>query len=242
MGRPTDPNRGFYHPPESILVENKRTNTQKGPSASVVSIPAHSTYDIWAYGVVLYEALGGLPLAPYACRGKRAMSASEVCKIGLWDEDSLKRALRHIPENGLARDLLKRVLHHDPSKRLNSMRHVLEHPFFNSGSVGGNGQDDLPSPTNTMTSTTSHPSAANGRHSNNGPRSNGSLPPNRFNQFADLPDVKQTNSSESLENRENGVRRSNKDDSQSTAGESVVSGRSFGGFRKLRNFRNTSAS
>ena len=236
MGRPTDPNRGFYHPPESILVENKNT---KGRSASVVSIPAHSTYDIWAYGVVLYEALGGLPLAPYACRGKRAMSASEVCKIGLWDEDSLRKALRHIPENTLARDLLKRLLHHDPSKRISSMRHVLEHPFFSSESVGGNEQGDLPSPANTMASTGTRQSAANGRRSQNAdPRSNGSHPPNRFNQFADLPDVKQTQSSESVENRENGVRRSNKDDSQSTTGESVVSGRSFGGFRKLRNFRN----
>ena len=236
MGRPTDPNRGFYHPPESILVENKG---MKGRSASVVSIPAHSTYDIWAYGVVLYEALGGLPLAPYACRGKRAMSASEVCKIGLWDEDSLRKALRHIPENTLARDLLKRLLHHDPSKRISSMRHVLEHPFFTSGSVGGNEQDDLPSPANTMTSASTRQSAQNGQRSHNAdPRSNGSHPPNRFNQFADLPDVKQTHSSESLENRENGVRRSNKDDSQSITGESVVSGRSFGGFRKLRNFRN----
>jgi serine/threonine protein kinase len=232
MGRPTDPNRGFYHPPEAILVENRRTLPQKGSTASVVSIPAHSTYDIWAYGVVLYEALGGLPLAPYACRGKRAMSASEVCKIGQWDEPSLRKALRHIPENTLARDLLKRLLHHDPSKRINSMRHVLEHPFFTNGSVNGSGQGDRPSPTNTMTSTPSHQS---------GPKSTGPHHQHQFNAFPEIPDVKPTNSTESLENRENGVRRSSKGDSQSTTGESVRSGRSFGGFRKLRNFRTTAA-
>jgi len=242
MGRPTDPNRGFYHPPESIQVENKRAPAQKGPSASVVSIPAHSTYDIWAYGVVLYEALGGVPLAPYACRGKRSMSASEVSKIGLWDEASLRKALRHIPENTLARDLLKRLLHHDPSQRINSMRHVLEHPFFTSGNVAGSGQEDRPSPTYTMASAASQHTRHNGdRNQSNGNGSHGNHHPHQFNAFASLPEVKQTNSSESLENRENGVRRLSKGDAYSNAGESVISSRSFGGFRKLRTFRNTPA-
>lgn len=244
MSRPTDPNRGFYHPPEAIVVENKRILSKKGFTASVVSIPAHSTYDIWAYGVVLYEALAGLPLGPYACRGKRAMTATEVCKIGMWDEASLRKALRHVPEHTLARDLLKRLLHHDPSKRISSMRHVLEHPFFTSGSVGGNGQGDRPSPTNTMTSTPSHQSGSNhqsGNHRASQHPSNVGAPHSSqgFNAFANLPDVKQSHSSESLENRENGVRRRS-GNSEDNGDASVKSARSFGGFRKLRNnFRNS---
>merc|ERR1712238_95372 len=146
LGRPTNPQRGFYHPPESITVD-LRTGGNGGRSAtnpmgkrsynsSVISIPAHPTYDIWAYGVVLYEGIAGLPLGPYACRGKRPMSASEVAKIGLWDETALRKALKHIPDNmdgGAARDLIKLMLHPDPHRRATSMREVLEHPFFSNG-------------------------------------------------------------------------------------------------------------
>jgi len=128
----TDPSRGFYHPPESIQVENRRPAVgKKNFHASVVPIPAHTTYDIWAFGVVVYEAIAGVPLGPYACRGKRAMSTTEIAKIGLWDDNSLKKALKHIaPENVGGRDLVRKLLHHDPQQRLNSMRHVLEHDFF----------------------------------------------------------------------------------------------------------------
>lgn len=250
LGRPTQPTRGFYHPPESIVVENKRVNmSKKNFSASVVSIPAHTTYDIWAYGVVLYEALAGVPLGPYACRGKRAMSSTEVCKIGLWDEASLRKALRHVPENSLSRDLLKRLLHHDPNKRISSMRHVLEHPFFSQGSVGGSGQGDQMSPANTMSSSPSQTSHSNSsrNHLPGGPPNGSHHQPHHFNAFADLPDVKNSASSESLENRENGVskRHSKVPDNSDYHGrssiESAKSGKSFGGFRKLRTFRKQNA-
>ena len=240
LGKPTDTSRGFYHPPESIVVENKRVSmSKKNFSANVVSIPAHSTYDIWAYGVVLYEALAGVPLGPYACRGKRAMSSAEVCKIGLWDESSLRKALRHVPDGSAGRDLLKRLLHHDPTKRVNSMRHVLEHPFFNHGSVGGNGRSDHMSPSNTLGSTPS----ANSRSTNSRPhRSSGHNQSqnirNGFNNLSQPPAVKMTESDESrnsLENRENGVPKSSKNRNSSSSNESARSGRSFGGLRKLRN-------
>jgi serine/threonine protein kinase len=135
IGEPTDPNRGFYHPPESIIVENKRAALgKKATSAVVVSVPAQTTYDIWAYGVVVYEAIAGVPLSPYACRGKRGMSSTEIGKIGKWDEHSLRRCLRHIEtEDDVGRDLIKKLLHPDPEQRARSMRIVLEHPFFSGG-------------------------------------------------------------------------------------------------------------
>jgi hypothetical protein len=140
IGEPTDPNRGFYHPPESIVVENKRVPIgKKNISACVVAIPAKTTYDIWAYGVVVYEAIARVPLSPYACRGKRAMSSTEVGKIGLWDELSIRKAMKHVPEDDITRDLIKRLLHYDPEQRFRSMRDVLEHPFFLGGSL-----DDRP--------------------------------------------------------------------------------------------------
>jgi serine/threonine protein kinase/ankyrin repeat protein len=137
IGKPTNPNRGFYHPPESIIVENKRAALgKKAVTAVVVSIPARPSYDVWAYGVVLYEAIAGIPLSPYACRGKRAMSSLEVAKIGQWDEHSMKKALRVLPPeiDDEARSIIKKLLHYDPEERFSNMRQVLEHPFFASTS------------------------------------------------------------------------------------------------------------
>lgn len=138
IGKPSNPNRGFYHPPESIVVENKRAALgKKAITAVVVSIPARPSYDVWAYGVVLYEAIAGLPLSAYACRGKRAMSSLEVGKIGQWDEHNLKKALRHLPQevDEVGRSLIKQLLHYDPDERFTTMRQVLEHPFFSSAST-----------------------------------------------------------------------------------------------------------
>lgn len=135
IGSPTDPKRGFYHPPESVVVETKRAPLgKKEVIAKVISISAKPSHDIWAFGVLMYEAICGVPLSPYACRGKRAMNANEVAKIGRWDEMSLARALRHVDASDQhAIDILHRLLHHNPSQRSNSLREILEHPFF-SGS------------------------------------------------------------------------------------------------------------
>lgn len=157
IGKASNPNRGFYHPPESIVVENKRAAIgKKSVSAVVVSIPSRATYDIWAYGVVFYEAIAGVPLSPYACRGKRPMTATEVAKIGLWDENSVRKALKYLPleVDSNAKSLIKRLLHHDPTMRFNSMRQVLEHPFFANVSSQG---DSIPSPQNEMRSTNNIP-------------------------------------------------------------------------------------
>jgi serine/threonine protein kinase len=135
IGSPTDPKRGFYHPPESVVVETKRAPLgKKEVIAKVVSISAKPSHDIWAFGVLLYEAICGVPLSPYACRGKRAMNANEVAKIGRWDEMSLDRALRHVdPNDQNSLHILRRLLNHNPHQRSNSLREVLELPFF-SGS------------------------------------------------------------------------------------------------------------
>ena len=106
VGTDTDPSRGFYHPPESIEVENTRVPIgRRTLGARVHPIPAQTTYDIWAYGVCVYEAIAGTPLQPYACRGKRPMTTAEVSKIGMWDDSSLRRALKAIPDNPAAHRL-----------------------------------------------------------------------------------------------------------------------------------------
>lgn len=136
IGSPTDPKRGFYHPPEAVVVESKRAPLgKKETSAKVIAIQARPSHDIWAFGVVMYETICGVPLSPYACRGKRAMSAGELSKIGKWDDVSLERALRHVdPNDQHALQILRKLLHHNPHERFRTLREALEHPFF-SGST-----------------------------------------------------------------------------------------------------------
>lgn len=232
LGRPTNPSRGFYHPPESIVVENRRSTNPMGKksyNSSVVSIPAHPTYDIWGFGVVLYEGIAGLPLGPYACRGKRSMSSSEVAKIGLWDDNSLRKALKHIPDHtdgGAARDLIKFILNPDPNKRATSMRQVLEHPFFGGEQQRGQ-QIQQPDQVTGME-----------RQVNGVMRGSSHSHQLHVQQQQQQPEAIQKMGSGStdysIENNENGVK-------GRTSGESMKSGRSFGGFRKFKNtFRATS--
>jgi len=234
LGRPTDPSRGFYHPPEAIRLEQRRGNNPMGKksyNASVVSVPAHPTYDIWAYGVVFYEGIAGLPLGPYACRGKRPMSTSEVSKIGLWDENSLRKALRHIPDddNGMARDLIRFMLHPDPSKRANSMRQVLEHAYFTIA-------QPAPSATGTQQQIPQQYQAQGQGQQfasfDAFPPEENAAPTSSQNrqQSMEPPGVQKTASGDySIENRENGVR------GRRMSNESLKSSKSFGGFRKLKN-------
>jgi ankyrin repeat protein len=248
LKRPTDPSRGFYHPPESIRLEQRRGSNPMGKksyNASVVSVPAHPTYDIWAYGVVLYEGIAGLPLGPYACRGKRPMSTAEVSKIGMWDENSLRKALRHIPDddNGAARQLIRFILHPDPNKRASSMRQVLEHPYFTAMQGSGNiRRQDQQSQMEVMDQPRTEglhpfPTDNDAVSSSNVSRKQAGSSHGR-QQYQKQPDVQKTNSGStdySIENRENGVRSSGE-----SVSESVKSSRSFGGFRKLKNtFRST---
>lgn len=245
IGLPTDPSRGFYHPPESIVVEsNKRVPIgKKSVSSTIKSIAADPTYDIWAYGVVVYEAIAGVPLAPYACRGKRAMSSSEVSKIGMWDEKSVMKSLKHVQDDDTARDLLMQLLHHDPSRRFRSMRQVLEHAYFSGGKLDGNKTSASTDPTSPNTLSTTHSSTT--RSTSQSRRSGPSRPSNSKGASGvrgdDYPGVNKADSGgSSVENRENGVvkssqgRRSNGTSStnpNSPDSGSIDSRRSFRGLR-----------
>lgn len=136
VGQKTDPQRGFYHPPEAVVLETRNVSLgEKNVGAIVSSISSSFTYDIWAYGTLFYEALAGIPLSPYrsAQKSKRAMTTAELFKVGQWDERSLRKALRHVEGDEIAQDLIKKLLHPDPNARAQSMREVLEHDFFGIG-------------------------------------------------------------------------------------------------------------
>jgi len=130
IGEPTEPNHGIYHPPEAIAIESVIIDGKQKKTARVRSIPAALSHDIWSFGTMVYEAVVGAPLSAYSHRGHRVKS-SNLAKIGRWDDNSLKRALRHIDEEDtLARDVLHKLLHPDSSKRYSSIRDVIEEPFF----------------------------------------------------------------------------------------------------------------
>ncbi|KAL9185574.1 hypothetical protein ACHAXT_003351 [Thalassiosira profunda] len=129
IGHMTDPKRGFFQPPEAVSLETRNVSLgDKNVGANLIPIAADVTYDIWAYGVIFYEAVAGLPLSPYRSlhKAKRALTTAELFKVGQWDERALRKALRHIDGNDKARDLAKK-----------SMREVLEHPFFGLGKLAG---------------------------------------------------------------------------------------------------------
>ena len=161
------------------------------------------------------------------------MSTAEVSKIGMWDENSLKKALRHIPEDdgGMARQLIRFILHPDPKKRATSMRQVLEHPYF--AAVQGSSQQ-LQEPSASFDPFPSSNSFKDEGSSRSRKQATSSLNHHHHQQqYQQHPDVQKSNSGStdfSIENRENGVRSSGE-----SVGESVRSNRSFGGFRKLKN-------
>ena len=132
VGTSTDPKQGIYHPPEAILLETVHVEGKERKTAKVISIPAKPSYDIWAFGAMVYEAVAGVPLSTYSHRGQRVKS-SNLAKIARWDELSLTRALRHIDdEDKLARDVISKLLNPDPSLRFQSIREVVSDPFFNT--------------------------------------------------------------------------------------------------------------
>lgn len=146
VGQKTNPKRGFYHPPEAVLLETRNVSLgEKNVGAAVVEIPAAATFDVWAFGTIIYEALAGLPLSPYrsAYKAKRAMTTAELFKVGQWDDRSLRKALRHISDEN-AQDLIKNLLHPNPELRAQTMREALGHPYFGLEKLEGNAYFDKP--------------------------------------------------------------------------------------------------
>ena len=134
-GEHTDPRRGFYIPPEAVNVDVKRSLFLRKPrKVEIVSIEAKPTFDIWAYGVMMYEIICGTTLSLYvASKGKKYARNQKIGKFG---EQNLRKALKYVERfNPLAADLLSKMLQPDPEDRVVSMRDVLQHTLFNEGTA-----------------------------------------------------------------------------------------------------------
>ena len=126
VGQPTA-ERGWYFPPEAIASKKKKLKLKQS-KPKIVSIPAAHTLDLWAFGVMTYQLLCGIPLSLYAPSPDRN---ANVASVKSWNEKALSKALMHLRmKDEAAADLLSGLLHPKPSHRIASMKEVLAHQFF----------------------------------------------------------------------------------------------------------------
>ena len=85
VGRPTEVERGWYFPPEAIS-SSKKNKLKLKPKPKIVSIPAAHTLDLWAFGVMMYQLLCGVPLSLYAPSPDRN---ANVASVKSWNEKAL---------------------------------------------------------------------------------------------------------------------------------------------------------
>ena len=129
VGRPTEVERGWYFPPEAIS-SSKKNKLKLKPKPKIVSIPAAHTLDLWAFGVMMYQLLYGVPLSLYAPSPDRN---ANVARVKSWNEKALSKALTHLRmKDEAAADLLSGLLQPKPSRRIASMKEVLAHRFFSN--------------------------------------------------------------------------------------------------------------
>ena len=120
--------RGYYFPPEAITSSKKNKLKLKQSKPKIVSIPAAHTLDLWAFGVMMYQLLCGVPLSLYAPSPNRN---ANIASVKSWNEKALSKALVHLRvKDEAAADLLSGLLHPKPSHRIASMKEVLAHRFF----------------------------------------------------------------------------------------------------------------
>jgi len=129
VGHATDPDRGWYFPPE-VVVTAKKNKLKLKPKPKLVSIAAAHTLDLWAFGAMMYQLLCGIPLSLYASSPDRN---ANVAGVKSWNEKALSKALGRLPmKDEAAADLLLGLLQPKPSRRIASMKEVIAHRFFSN--------------------------------------------------------------------------------------------------------------
>lgn len=129
VGQPTEVERGWYFPPEAIS-SSKKNKLKLKPKPKIVSIPAAHTLDLWAFGVMMYQLLCGVPLSLYAPSPDRN---ANVASVKSWNEKALSKALTQLRmKDEAAADLLSGLLQPKPSRRIASMKELLAHRFFSN--------------------------------------------------------------------------------------------------------------
>ena len=142
VGQATDPERGWYFPPE-VVSSTKKGKLRLKSKPRIVSTAAAFTLDVWGFGVLMYQLLCGVPLSLYARSSDRNVNAASA---RAWNEKTLGKVLAHLRmEDEAAADLLSGLLHPKPSRRIQSMKEVLSHEFFSHDEQKVE-KDDAPPP------------------------------------------------------------------------------------------------
>jgi len=126
IGEATNPQRGWYFPPEAVCTRKSKLKLKSKPI--VASVAAATAIDTWAFGILIYELLSGASLPLYKRSDDRNANAVGV---KAWNEKALRKALAGLRvENEAAANLLAGLLHPKPNRRISSMDAVLSHELF----------------------------------------------------------------------------------------------------------------
>jgi diguanylate cyclase (GGDEF)-like protein len=92
----------------------------------VLELLAAKTFDIWSFGVLLYELVSGRTLFSTTAE----LSSEDAALLSQWDMEHLDKALQSVRSEPLAKDLLCHTLHPYPHERYDDFAMVLAHPFL----------------------------------------------------------------------------------------------------------------
>ena len=92
-------------------------------------VHASPQLDIWSYGVMLYTLCAGDSLLRVSRDGDLE-KAIDMQEVAMWSQESIEYLVSQKSFDPVITDLLLKLLEPDPTKRPQSMRKILMHPYF----------------------------------------------------------------------------------------------------------------